>query len=88
METRTVRTIKLTQTKTFTRTASIEVEYPSDLSMEQVDEWIEENSHWLDRLDDKVMLADLETDSDFDSHIRYDIYQKTITQNKICGGIL
>ena len=87
METTTVRTIKLTLTKTFTKTASIEIEYPSHLPLEEVNDWLYENSHWEERLDDKVRMANLDYDPDFDSR-RYDIYQKTVSENKIYGGTL
>ena len=87
METTTVKTIKLTLTKTFTKTASIEIEYPSHLPLEEVNDWLYENSHWEERLDDEVMMADLDYDPDFD-RTRYDVYQKTISENKVFGGTI
>ena len=87
METTTVKTIKLTLTKTFTKTASIEIECPFDLPLEEVNDWIYENSHWQERLEDKVRAAYLDYDPDFDS-TRYDVYQKTISENKVFGGTI
>ena len=80
------RTIKLTQTKTFTKTATIEIEYPNELPLESVNDWLYENQDlWWESLDWSTTSAELDYDPDFDDS-RYDVVE--ITEKHLFGGKL
>ena len=80
--------IVLTQTKTFTRTATLEIPLPDDIEYENIEDWIYENNHEFLKLEEKVMEAPLMTDPDFDNHLRYDIYEEVVLQKQVYGGNL
>lgn len=80
--------IVLTQTKTFTKTATIEISLPDDFECENIEDWIYENNEEFLKLEKKVMGAPLMSDPDFDSDLRYDIYEEVVLQKQIYGGNL
>jgi len=78
------RKIKLTQTKTYTKTATIEIEYPNDLPLENINDYLYGNQcFWADSLDLSTISAEMEYDSDFDD-LRYDVVETT--EKHLCGG--
>lgn len=80
------RKIKLTQTKTFTKTATIEIECPDDLELQNVDNWLYENQDlWWQSLDWSTTSAELDYDPEFDNS-RYDVVETT--EKHLYGGTL
>ena len=78
------RKIKLTQTKTYTKTATIEIEYPNELPLESVNDWLYENQVlWSESLEWDTTSAELEYDSEFDD-LRYDVVETT--EKYLFGG--
>jgi hypothetical protein len=82
------KTILLTRTRTFTRTASIEVELPDNVSYEEAEDWLYDEGSWaFDELDGKVSVAELLHDSEF-VNTRYDVYEHKVLREKKWGGTL
>ena len=83
------RTIKITKTRTFYKTATIEIEYPDNLLLSEASDWLYDNTGWEEDLDEKVMNAELfvEFDTEFDQ-TRYDIYEEVTETQNVYGGTL
>ena len=78
-----MKAIKITTTLHFTRTASVLIELPSDLSYDDVADYLFENEHlYQDRLDKALESADTEFDAE---QSRYDV---TNDDKHVYGGTL
>jgi Mn-containing catalase len=78
-----MKAIKITTTLHFTRTASVVIELTSDLSYDDVADYLFENEHlYQDRLDKALESADTEFDAE---QSRYDV---TNDDKYVYGGTL
>lgn len=78
-----MKTIKITATQHFTRTASVTIELPSDLSHEEVADYLYENEHlYQHKLNEALELTNPEFDAE---QFRYDV---TNEGKYIYGGTL
>lgn len=83
-----MRTIKITATRTYTKTAVVEIPCPDDLPSEKVLDYLYTNNGlWEDKLEDKIGEADLESDFDSDE-ARYDVIETRTITNHLYGGTL
>lgn len=83
-----MKTIKISTTRTYTKTAVVEIPCPEDLPLENVFDYLHTNySLYEDELENRLGDADL--DSDFDSdETRYDVIQTVILTKHLYGGSL
>jgi hypothetical protein len=78
------KTIKLTQTKTFTKTSTIEIECPNHLELENVIDYLHKNQDlWWESLEWSTKRAELEYQPKLED-LRYDVLE--ITEKHLYGG--
>jgi hypothetical protein len=80
--------IKVQVTRTFTKTATIEVNLPPDYQLEETSDYLYDTmDQWQERVENALEKAELESDPELDIS-RFDVYQRVILQKKIWGGTL
>jgi hypothetical protein len=80
--------IKVQVTRTFTKTATIELNLPPDYELEETSDYLHDTmDQWQDRVEKELEKAELESDPEIDNS-RYDVYQRVTLQKKIYGGTL
>lgn len=83
-----MRTIKITTTKTYTRTAVVEIPCPESIDLEDVSDFLYDNEDlFREKMDNKLSEAEEDCDPQFDS-TRYDVEEKVILTKKLYGGTL
>ncbi len=83
-----MRTIKITATRTYTKTAEVEIPCPDDLPMEKVLDYLYTNNGlWEDNLENKIGEANLEGDFNSDE-ARYDVIETRTLISHVYGGTL
>jgi hypothetical protein len=80
--------IKVQVTRTFTKTATIELNLPPDYQLEETSDYLYDTmDQWQERVENALEKAELESDPELDNS-RFDVYQRVILQKKIWGGTL
>jgi len=83
-----MRTIKITTTRTYTRTAVVEIPCPEFIDLEDVSDFLYDNEDlFREKIDNKLSEAEEDCDPQFDS-TRYDVEEKVILTKKLYGGTL
>ena len=83
-----MRTIKITTTRTYTRTAVVEIPCPESIDLEDVSDFLYDNEDlFREKIDNKLSEAEEDCDPQFDS-TRYDVEEKVILTKKLYGGTL
>ena len=83
-----MKTIKITLTRTYTKTAVVEIPCPSDLQYKDaIDYLYTNNGLWGDELEDKIGEANLECDFNSDE-ARYDVIETRTSISHVYGGTL
>ena len=88
-----MRTIKITKTRTYTRTAVVEIPCPNDndgypIALDEVGDYLYDNEDlFREKIDNKLSEAEEDCDPQFDS-TRYDVEEKVILTKKLYGGTL
>ena len=88
-----MRTIKITTTRTYTRTAVVEIPCPNDndgypIALDEVGDYLYDNEElFREKIDNKLSEVEEDCDPQFDS-TRYDVEEKVILTKKLYGGIL
>lgn len=83
------RTIKITTTRIYTRTAVVEIPFPDDIhNLDEVADFLHDNEDlYIEKIDNALREAPLEGDSEFDS-TRYDVEETVTLTRKVYGGTL
>jgi hypothetical protein len=80
--------IKVQVTRTFTKTATIELNLPPDYQLEETSDYLYDTmDQWQERVENALEKAKLESDPELDNS-RFDVYQRVILPKKIWGGTL
>ena len=88
-----MRTIKIKTTRTYTRTAVVEIPCPNDndgypIALDQVGDYLYDNEDlFREKMDNKLSEEEEDCDPQFDS-TRYDVEEKVILTKKLYGGTL
>jgi hypothetical protein len=88
-----MRTIKITTTRTYTRTAVVEIPCPNDndgypIALDEVGDYLYDNEDlFREKIDNKLSEVEEDCDPQFDS-TRYDVEEKVILTKKLYGGTL
>jgi hypothetical protein len=88
-----MRRIKITTTRTYTRTAVVEIPCPNDndgypIALDEVGDYLYDNEDlFREKIDNKLSEAEEDCDPQFDS-TRYDVEEKVILTKKLYGGTL
>ena len=83
-----MRRIKITTTRTYTRTAVVEIPCPESIDLEDVSDFLYDNEDlFREKMDNKLSEAEEDCDPQFDS-TRYDVEEKVILTKKLYGGTL
>lgn len=88
-----MRTIKITTTRTYTRTAVVEIECPNaedghPMALDEVSDYLYDNEHlYREEMDNKISVAEEDCDPQFDS-TRYDVVETVVLTKKLWGGTL
>lgn len=83
-----MRTIKITKTRIYTRTAVVEIPCPNDLPLEDVSDFLYVNEDlFREKMDNKLSEAEEEFDFEFDQ-TRYDVIETLTLTKKVFGGTL
>ena len=88
-----MRTIKITTTRTYTKTAVVEIPCPNDndgyfIALDEVADYLCDNEDlYQEKMDNALREAPIEGDFEFDS-TRFDVEEKVILTKKLYGGTL
>ena len=88
-----MRTIKFQTTRTYTRTAVVEIPFPNlsdgyPIALDGVGDYLYDNEElFREKIDNKLSEAEEDCDPQFDS-TRYDVEEKVILTKKVYGGTL
>ena len=83
-----MKTIQITATRTYTKTAVVEIPCPSDLPLEDILDYLYTNNGlWEDNLENKIGEANLEGDFNSDE-TRYDVIETRTLISHVYGGTL
>lgn len=83
------KTIKITTTRTYTRTAVVEIPFPDDIhNLDEVADFLHDNEDlYREKMDNAISVAEEECDFDMDE-TRYDVVETIVLSKKIYGGTL
>jgi hypothetical protein len=87
------KTIKITTSRIYTRTAVVEIPYPNGndgypMALDEVEDYLYDNEElYREKIDNALSEAELEGDPQFDS-TRYDVEEKVTLTKKLYGGTL
>ena len=87
------RTIKITTTRTYTRTAVVEISYPNlsdgyPIAFDEVADFLHDNEDlYQERMDNALSEAVLEGNFELDQ-TRYDVEETVVLTKKVYGGTL
>ena len=87
------RTIKITTSRIYTRTAVVEIEYPNaedghPMALDEVSDFLYDNEDlYREKMDNKLSEAEEDCDPQFDS-TRYDVEEIVTLTKKVYGGTL
>ena len=87
------RTIKITTTRTYTKTAVVEISYPNlsdgyPIALDAVGDYLYYNERlYQEKMDNALSEAELEGNFEFDN-TRYDVVETETLTKKIYGGTL
>ena len=82
------RTIKITSSRVYTRTAVVEIPYPESVDFKDVSDFLYENEElFREKMDNKLSEAEEECDPLLDS-TRYDVEETVTLSQKVYGGTL
>ena len=88
-----MRTIKITTTRTYTRTAVVEIPCPNDndgypIALDEVGEYLYDNEElFREKMDNALSEAELEGEFECDD-TRYDVIETVTLTKKVYGGTL
>lgn len=84
-----MKTIKITLTRTYTRTAVVEIPFPNDIhNLDEVSDFLHDNEDlYMDKMDNALREAPLEGEFEFDQ-TRYDVVEQVSFDRHIWGGKL
>ena len=84
-----MRTIKITTTRTYTKTAVVEIPFPDDIhNLDEVSDFLYDNEDlYREEMDNKISVAEEDCDPQFDS-TRYDVVETVVLSKKVWGGTL
>lgn len=84
-----MKTIKITLTRTYTRTAVVEIPFPNDIhNLDEVRDFLHDNEDlYMDKMDNALREAPLEGEFEFDQ-TRYDVVEQVSFDRHIWGGKL
>lgn len=82
------RIIRVQVTRTFTKTATIELTLPNIVPLEETENYIYDTEEsWRESMEKELEKAELEFDPEL-GNSRYDVYQQVVLEKKIYGGTL
>jgi hypothetical protein len=87
------RTIKITTTRTYTKTAVVEISYPTlsdgyPIALDAVGEYLYDNEDlYQEKMDNALSEAELEGEFECDD-TRYDVIETVTLTKKVYGGTL
>jgi hypothetical protein len=82
------RIIRVQVTRTFTKTATIELTLPNIVPLEETENYIYNTEEtWRESMEKELEKAELEFDPEL-GNSRYDVYQQVVLEKKIYGGTL
>ena len=80
------RTIKITTTRTYTRTAVVEIPCPESIDLEDVSDFLYDNEElFREKIDNKLSEAEEDCDFEFDQ-TRYDVIETLTLTKKVFEG--
>ena len=84
------RTIKITTTKWYSKTATLEMPYPKGVKLDDIEDYLHDNASIQETIDEMLEKEDYDED---DETTRYDVYDYALValpgcSNKIYGGTL
>ena len=84
-----MKTIKITLTRTYTRTAVVEIPFPNDIhNLDEVRDFLHDNEDlYMEKMDNALREAPLEGEFEFDQ-TRYDVVEQVSFDRHIWGGKL
>lgn len=88
-----MRTIKITTTRTYTRTAVVEIDFPNaedgyPMALDEVADFLHDNEDlYMEKMDNALREAPLEGEFEFD-HTRYDVEESVVLKRNLWGGTL
>ena len=88
-----MRTIKITTTRTYTRTAVVEIPCPNDndgypIALDEVGDYLYDNEElFREKMDNALSEAELEGEFECDD-TRYDVIETVTLTKKLYGGTL
>jgi predicted metal-dependent hydrolase len=83
-----MRTIKITTTRTCTRTAVVEIPCPESIDLEDVSDFLYDNEDlFREKMDNALSEAEEEFEFECDS-TRYDVIEALTLTKKVYGGTL
>ena len=83
------RTIKIKTTRTYTRTAVVEIPFPDDIhNLDEVADFLHDNEDlYQEKMDNALSEAELEGEFECDD-TRYDVIETVTLTKKVYGGTL
>jgi hypothetical protein len=88
-----MRTVKITTTRIYTKTAVVEIPYPNlsdgyPIALDGVGDYLYDNEElYIGKMDKALREAELEGDFEFDN-TRYDVIETVTLTKKVYGGTL
>lgn len=82
------RIIKVQVTRTFTKTATIELPLPPNCQLDEVTDYLyDTQSDWDEIVEKELQKTPLESDPELDNS-RFDVYEQVLLQKQVYGGTL
>lgn len=80
--------IKVQVTRTFTKTATIELALPSIIPLDMTEDYIfNTEDTWRDAIEEQLAKTELESDPELDK-ARFDVYEQVLLEKQVYGGTL
>ena len=83
-----MRKIKITTTRTYTKTAEVEIDCPEFMALDEVEDFLHDNEDlYRNELEEKLADARLEYDFEFDQ-TRFDVTERVVLSKRLWVGSL